>query len=115
MGIRDSTVIARFLDRVTPVTVTLPIGKTTIDPKRLPAAHWIDEEINQTLSLLRLEPAPAAEEAVFLRRLTLALTGTLPSTPPRHVGPIPARTPLAAAVAAGVAPAAPYAPRATPL
>lgn len=73
------TVIARFLDRVTPVTVTLPIGKTTIDPKRLPAAHWIDEEINQTLSLLRLEPAPAAEEAVFLRRLTLVLTGTLPT------------------------------------
>ncbi|MFM8933559.1 MAG: DUF1553 domain-containing protein [Gemmataceae bacterium] len=73
------TVTARFLDRVTPITLTLPIGKDLVDPKRLPADHWIDEEINDTLALLRLEPAPPAEEAVFLRRLSLVLTGTLPT------------------------------------
>ena len=73
------TVTARFLDRVTPVTLTLPMGKTPIDVTQLAAEHWIDEEINSTLALLRLQPGQPSAESVFLRRLSLVLTGTLPT------------------------------------
>jgi len=43
------------------------------------ANNWIDDEINETLRLLRLTPARAADDESFLRRLSLDLTGRLPT------------------------------------
>ncbi|HXG10020.1 MAG TPA: DUF1549 and DUF1553 domain-containing protein [Gemmataceae bacterium] len=71
-------VIARFLDRVVPLTLTLPLSDTPVDLSKQPRANFIDDEILKTLTILRLPVSPAADDATFLRRVRLDLTGTLP-------------------------------------
>lgn len=72
-------VIARFLDRVVPLRVTLPLSELPVDLSKERRANFIDDEIFKTLTLLRLPPSPTAEDATFLRRVQLDLTGTLPT------------------------------------
>lgn len=73
-------VIARFLDRVVPLTLTLPLSDAAVDLSSQPRANFIDDEILSKLEQLRISVAPRADDATFLRRTTLALTGTLPSS-----------------------------------
>lgn len=42
-------------------------------------ARWIDEQLDATYAQARLTPAPAADDATFLRRAHLDLVGTIPS------------------------------------
>jgi hypothetical protein len=72
-------VVARFLDRVVPIELTLPLAKTPTDLADEPRANFIDEEVLKKLALLRLPVAARAEDARYLRRVCLALTGTLPT------------------------------------
>jgi hypothetical protein len=72
-------VIARFLDRVEPLTITRPLGDTPVDLSREPTANLIDEEIIRTLKVLRMPVSPQADDAAFVRRLRIDLTGTLPT------------------------------------
>ncbi len=72
-------VIARYLDRVVPIEFLVPFAT---DAKLLeyPATtNFIDEEIVGVLKTLRIPRSPAASDSVFLRRVTLDLTGRLPS------------------------------------
>lgn len=71
--------VARFLDRVEPVRVTRPLGDKAVDLSAEPRTNLIDEEILDTLAALRLPVSPQADDAAFLRRLRLDLTGTLPT------------------------------------
>jgi hypothetical protein len=71
-------VIARFLSRVVPLQLTLPLSDTPPDLSRTPRSNFIDDEVLKTLSVLRLPVSPAADDATFLRRVQLDLTGTLP-------------------------------------
>jgi len=72
-------VIARFLDRVEPLRVTRPLGDKPVDLSAEPTANLIDEEVIRTLTVLRMPVSPQADDAAFLRRLRLDLTGTLPT------------------------------------
>lgn len=72
-------VIARFLTRVVPLQLTLPLSDTPVDLAKEPRRGFIDDEVLKTLTVLRLPVAPAADDATFLRRLRLDLTGALPS------------------------------------
>ena len=72
-------VIARFLDRVEPLRVTRPLGDKPADLSAEPTANLIDEEVIRTLAVLRMPVSPQADDATFLRRLRLDLTGTLPA------------------------------------
>lgn len=75
---RHSAVV-RFGGHVRTVSVTSPIGPADA-PRVAPLRNnWIDDEINETLTELRLEAAPAASDSHFLRRLYLDLTGRLPA------------------------------------
>ena len=73
------SVVVRFGNQVQLVSVTTPIGskRTSLGPAF--TNNWIDDEINGTLESLRLSAAPQANDAAFLRRVTLDLTGRLPT------------------------------------
>lgn len=71
-------VVARFLDKVVPIELIVPLADQSIDYSNSPKANFIDEEILKTLEMLRLPLSPEVNDATFLRRLTLDLTGRLP-------------------------------------
>ncbi len=72
-------VIARFLDRVLPLRITVPLSDQPVDLSREPRANFIDDEVYKTLTVLHLPASPRADDATFLRRVRLDLTGTLPT------------------------------------
>jgi hypothetical protein len=72
-------VIARFLDRVVPIQLTVPLGIEPVDLANSPRANFIDDEVLKTLATLRLPLSPPAGDATFLRRVRLDLTGRLPT------------------------------------
>jgi hypothetical protein len=73
------TIIVRFLTEVAAVQVTAPFPGEPIDLSSAPRGNWIDDEIYRALAGLRLPPSPPADTATLLRRVTLDLTGRLPS------------------------------------
>jgi hypothetical protein len=72
-------VVARYLDRVVPIELIVPLTDEPVDLSGHPRRNFIDDEILGTLETLRLPVAPPADDATFLRRITLDLTGRLPS------------------------------------
>ena len=73
------TVIVRYLTQVKTVQITVPLSDTPVDHADLPRQNWIDEEIFATLETLRLPVSRAANRSTMLRRLSLDLTGRLPT------------------------------------
>ena len=71
-------VIARFLDRVIPIQLAVPLTGTPVDFAGLARSNFIDEEVFRVLSELRVPVSASAEDGEFLRRVTLDLTGRLP-------------------------------------
>ncbi len=71
-------VIARFLDRVVPIRLTVPLNDALSSTQRLTANH-IDVLINRQLDELNLPSSPRASNSELLRRLTLDMTGRLPT------------------------------------
>ena len=73
-------VMARFWNRIVPVSILLPYdaaGETTrIGPK---SRHRVDLEIDAQLDRLHLPATARCDDATFLRRLQLDLTGRLPT------------------------------------
>ena len=71
-------IIAHYLDRVVPVELTLPVSEAVVDLSGEPRAKFIDDEVLKKLALLRLPVVARADDASFLRRVRIALTGSLP-------------------------------------
>ncbi len=71
--------VARFLDQVVPVRVTLPLRDEAVTYEDMPRNNFIDDQILERLSSLGLPVSPPVDDAAFLRRSSLALTGRLPS------------------------------------
>jgi hypothetical protein len=71
-------VIARYLDRVVPIRLAVPLNDELPSTQRLSANH-IDMLINRQLDELKLPSSPRAEIGELLRRVTLDLTGRLPT------------------------------------
>ncbi|HEY8504655.1 MAG TPA: DUF1549 domain-containing protein, partial [Gemmataceae bacterium] len=72
-------IVARYLDRVVPVQVIVPLSDRPVDLTREPRRNFIDGHILELLTKLRLPVSPPADDATFLRRVTLDLTGRLPT------------------------------------
>ncbi|MGB7325890.1 MAG: DUF1549 domain-containing protein, partial [Rubripirellula sp.] len=69
----------QFAGHVTMVSFTTPIGSAPVTLPSSATNNWIDEPINATLRQLRIAPAPPTSDSAFLRRLSLDLTGRLPT------------------------------------
>ncbi len=70
-------IMVRYQDRVAVFEATVPLGA---DVKELPAAkNFVDEHVFAKLKKLGLPPSPVADDATFLRRVTLDVTGRLPA------------------------------------
>ncbi len=73
-------VIARFLDRVMPIRLTVPMqAQPLASETKLTERNPIDRFINDQLQRLRLPASAPADDWRFLRRVTLDLTGRLPT------------------------------------
>ncbi|MCG9126048.1 DUF1553 domain-containing protein [Candidatus Poribacteria bacterium] len=77
-------ILARYLTEVVPIEFIAPLNTTPIDNTDLNQLSSktgdtvIDGEIQKLLSILRLPASSTADDATFLRRITLDLTGRLP-------------------------------------
>ncbi|HIG15643.1 MAG TPA: DUF1553 domain-containing protein [Gammaproteobacteria bacterium] len=76
-------VVARYLTEVVPIELIVPLSEDAIELAAEPRHSFIDEEILDSLKTLRLPPSTSINDAAFLRRVTLDLTGRIPS--PEHV------------------------------
>ncbi len=81
-------ILARYLTEVVPIEFIVPLNEIPVQnthdkgethTSAEPADTKIDDEILKLLSTLRLPVSSAADDATFLRRVTLDLTGYLPT------------------------------------
>lgn len=72
------TILARYMNRVEPVRILAPLNDDAVDLSAEPRANFVDDYIYSTLERLRIPPSGIVDDAGFLRRVRLDLTGTLP-------------------------------------
>ena len=72
-------IVARYLEQVIPIELIVPLTDAAVNLESEPRQNLIDEHVLQSLSTLRIPVSPLVDDATFLRRLTLDLTGRLPS------------------------------------
>jgi hypothetical protein len=75
-----TSVMARFMGEVAVHVVTTPYAQEVCPDSYEAGANFIDDHIMARLRELRLEPSPPADDSTYLRRVTLDLTGSLPTT-----------------------------------
>lgn len=74
-----SVLVIRFLSQVLTARVTAPLSKQTLVTTDDARKNWIDVPILESLRQLGLRPSPQADPQTLLRRVTLDLTGRLPT------------------------------------
>jgi len=72
-------VTARYLTLVKPIEFLIPLNSTTEPLNDPPVYNFIDSELNAKLRSLRITPSLQSADGEFIRRLSLDLTGRLPS------------------------------------
>lgn len=78
-----TSITVSFFKKSAAVTVTVPYGHLAADedqkPIDFPTHNYIDDLISAEWQKVGLRPAPLADDYEFLRRVSLDLTGTLPT------------------------------------
>src|SRR5262249_50264187 len=77
--IGEATMLVRYQGKFATVPVTVLNPKAGFGWRELPQYNYIDQKIDEKLKRLKIQPSPVADDATFLRRLSLDLTGQLPS------------------------------------
>jgi hypothetical protein len=75
----EATLLVRYQGKFSTVPVTIINPKAGFAWKALPQNNYIDAKIDAKLQNLKIQPSPAADDATFLRRVSLDLTGQLPA------------------------------------
>ncbi len=81
--IGEATLLLRYQGKFSTIPVTVLNPKPGFAWKALPQYNYIDHLIDSKLERLKIQPSSAADDAAFLRRVSLDLTGLLP--PPEAV------------------------------
>jgi hypothetical protein len=72
----EAAILVRYMGHVTICRVTLPQGSKFTRPAE---QNFVDKFVWDRLELLGIQPSELCDDATFLRRVSLDLTGTLPS------------------------------------
>lgn len=80
VGVGDTHIVAFYDNGVAPVQTLLPVSdKLGPQYPEVPTPTKVDELVVQKLKTLGMVPSELASDAEFLRRVSLDMTGTLPS------------------------------------
>lgn len=71
-------IVARFLTEVIPVEILVPVNES-YESSTIAEASFIDREVDERLGTLGLPKSAPSDDLSFLRRVSLDLTGRLPS------------------------------------
>jgi hypothetical protein len=80
-GVGQTAIMVGYQDKVAVARVQVPFPNK-IDPalySKLPRANYIDDKVYAKLAALRLTPSGTASDLEYIRRVTLDLTGALPT------------------------------------
>jgi hypothetical protein len=75
----EAAIMARFLGHVAVFRAMVPHGKSLTDIPEFKLTNYVDELAVAKWKKLGLRPSPLADDATFLRRVTLDLCGRLPT------------------------------------
>jgi hypothetical protein len=76
-----AAISVRYLQHLQSVPLTIVEPVAGFEPAPLPTTHELDRLIQQQLNLLGIPAASRCNDATFLRRVSLDVTGLLPSVP----------------------------------
>jgi hypothetical protein len=76
----EATLLVRYQGKLSTIPVTVLNPKPGFAWKALPQHNFIDKLIDAKLEKLKIQPSPVAEDATFLRRASLDLTGQVPTS-----------------------------------
>jgi hypothetical protein len=75
----EATLLVRYQGKFSAIPVTVLNPKPGFAWKALPQHNYVDRLIDTKLERLKIQPSAPTDDAAFLRRLSLDLTGQLPS------------------------------------
>src|SRR6185437_9056550 len=75
----EATLMVRYQGKFSMIPVTVLNPKPGFAWKALPQYNFIDQKIDAKLEKLHIAPSPTADDATFLRRVSLDLTGEIPT------------------------------------
>jgi hypothetical protein len=75
----DVAVMVRYQAKVAVFRATVPLGVAVADSMLPPARNFIDEHVFRKLKDVGLPPSQVADDATFLRRVTVDIAGRLPT------------------------------------
>jgi Protein of unknown function (DUF1549)/Protein of unknown function (DUF1553) len=77
--IGEATLLVRYQGKFATVPVTIVNPKQGFAWKQLPQYNYIDQKLDAKLERLKIQPSPLIDDATFLRRVSLDLTGHIPT------------------------------------
>ncbi len=77
--IGEATLLVRYQGKYATVPVTILNPKPGFVAARLPQYNYIDQHVDEKLRKLKLQASPMIDDSTFLRRVTLDLSGQLPT------------------------------------
>jgi hypothetical protein len=75
----EATLLVRYQGKFATMPVTVLNPKPGFAWKPLAQYNFIDQKIDAKLQRLKIQPSPPADDATFLRRVSLDLTGQIPT------------------------------------